>query len=96
VAVAAQLGNAPDVADNTYSHEFSEVGPEARWGASAALEAARAEFGVREMYADLGLLGSADSPKTPFSTPSRRADSNRGPLHSEIAAAFVAGCGPGR
>ena len=28
--------------------------------------------------------------------PSRRADSNRGPLHYEIAAAFVPGCGPWR
>jgi hypothetical protein len=30
------------------------------------------------------------------SKPIRRADSERGPLHHELAAAFVAACGPSR
>jgi hypothetical protein len=43
-----------------------------------------------------GEEGTAESPKPALEMPSRRADSNRGPLHYEDAAAFGAGCGPWR
>ena len=44
---------------------------------------ARAEFGVREMYAALGLLGGGGCLRSRITTGSRRGDSNPGPHHYE-------------
>jgi hypothetical protein len=43
-------------------HVFMEIAPEARFSATEAVELARAEFGVREMYAALGLVDEPDGP----------------------------------
>ena len=61
VEVAAQLGDSPEVLLRTYAHVFMEIAPEARFSAAEAIEVARAEFGVREMYAALGLLGEVEA-----------------------------------
>ncbi|MGH9323199.1 MAG: tyrosine-type recombinase/integrase, partial [Vicinamibacteria bacterium] len=52
IDVARQMGNAPDVTLKTYAHVFEEFDPGARVSAVDAIEAARAEFDVRGMYAE--------------------------------------------
>jgi len=66
VDVARQLGNSPEVLLRTYTHVFMEVAPQARFSATEAIEVARAEFGVRETYAELG-LGVEDDISEPAS-----------------------------
>ena len=61
VEVAAQLADSAEVLLGVYAHVFAEIGPATTFRAADAIEAARAEFGVREMYAELGLLGGEDS-----------------------------------
>ncbi|RDI76056.1 hypothetical protein Gocc_0475 [Gaiella occulta] len=62
VEVAAQMGNAPEVTLKTYAHVFEEFDPNVRVSALEAIEAARAEFDVREMYAELGEEVTAEPP----------------------------------
>ena len=45
------MGNAPSVTLDTYGHVFDERDPGSRFDAAEAIEAARGEFVVREMYA---------------------------------------------
>lgn len=52
VEVARQLGNAPEVTPNVYAHVFEEFDQADRLSATEAIEAARAEFDVREEYAE--------------------------------------------
>jgi len=59
--VAAQLGDSVEVLLGVYAQVFAEIGPSTSFMAADAIEAARAEFGVREMYADLGLLDREES-----------------------------------
>jgi integrase len=54
IDVARQMGNSPDVTLKTYAHVFEEFHPGARVSAADAIEASRAEFDVREMYAEYG------------------------------------------
>jgi len=63
VEVAAQIGNAPEVTLKTYAHVFEEFDPTVRVSALEAIEAARGEFDVREMYAEPGEEVSAESPE---------------------------------
>ena len=51
VEVARQMGNAPSVTLDTYGHVFDERDPGSRFDPAEAIEAARGEFDVREMYA---------------------------------------------
>ena len=53
VEVARQMGNAPSVTLDTYGHAFDEQEPGSRFDPVEAIEAARAEFDVREMYASV-------------------------------------------
>jgi hypothetical protein len=59
VEVARQMGNAPSVTLDTYGHVFDEHEPGSRFDPAEAIEAARAEFDVREMYA--GVRGASPS-----------------------------------
>ncbi len=64
VEVARQLGNSVAVALDTYAHVFEELDPAVRMPATAAIQAAREEFDVREKYADAeddGHGGAADA-----------------------------------
>jgi hypothetical protein len=58
------MGNAPDVTLSTYAHVFEEFDPAARISATEAIETARAEFDVREMYAEPGTGEDAESRET--------------------------------
>ena len=59
--VARQMGNAPSVTLDTYGHVFEERDPGSRFDPAAAIEAARAEFDVREMYASERATSNAAS-----------------------------------
>jgi integrase len=57
VEVARQMGNASSVTLDTYAHLFDERDPVGRVDAVAAIEAARAEVDVRDLYAEADSLG---------------------------------------
>jgi hypothetical protein len=61
VEVARQMGNAPSVTLDTYGHVFDERDPGSRFDSAEAIESARAEFDVREMYAGQRAASSAES-----------------------------------
>ena len=64
VEVAHELGNSVAVASSTYTHVFAEADALSREPAALAIERAREALGVRQMYVELGLVSSADAPKT--------------------------------
>lgn len=57
VEVARQMGNAPSVTLDTYAHLFDERDPVGRVDSVAAIEAARAEVDVSEVYKEADSLG---------------------------------------
>jgi hypothetical protein len=59
VEVARQMGNAPSVTLDAYGHVFDERDAGSRLDPAEAIEAARAEFDVRETYADDGTNADA-------------------------------------
>ena len=59
--VAAQLGDSVTVAGNVYAHVFAEVEDMLREPAGDAIERAREECGVRQMYVELGLYAAAEA-----------------------------------
>ena len=61
--VAAQIGNATEVTLNTYAHDFREFERGVRVNIAELITTARAEWGVREMYADDGDEVAARSPE---------------------------------
>jgi integrase len=63
VEVARQLGNSPAVTLDTYSHVFEEFDPAERLPAEEAIWAARAEFDVREEYAEAGTEEEGRAPE---------------------------------
>jgi integrase len=83
VDVARQMGHSPTVTLNTYSHVFEEFEPGERVAAAEAIRAARGEARVRERYAADQSGGDGETAEAAAMRESRRADSNRGPLHYE-------------
>ena len=63
VEVARQMGNAPSVTLDTYAHVFEERDPSKTRNPAEAIEAARAEFDVREEYAEGEDAEGAEAPK---------------------------------
>jgi integrase len=61
--VAAQLGDSVTVAGDVYAHVFADVEDMPREPVAAAIERAREECGVRQMYVELGLFDAAEASK---------------------------------
>jgi integrase len=61
VEVARQMGNAPSVTLDTYGHVFDEDELGSRFDPVEAIEAARAEFDVREMFAGMRSTSPTES-----------------------------------
>jgi hypothetical protein len=59
--VAVQLGDAVATVASTYTHAFVEADALAGVAATKAIEDARTAMDVRQMYAELGLIGGNDS-----------------------------------
>jgi integrase len=81
VEVARQAGHSPEECLRTYAHVFDEFDPADRTPAEDRIRKAR-ESDVRVLYVDPGVEALA-MPEFRAVMPSRRPDSNRGPLHYE-------------
>jgi integrase len=81
VEVARQAGHSPEECLRTYAHVFEEFNPADRTPAEDRIRAAR-RSDVRVLYAR-GESGSSAIAESGSTKPSRRPDSNRGPLHYE-------------
>jgi hypothetical protein len=92
VEIAMQLGHSPTMTLNTYGHVIAEFKGSPSDPADEHIRRARELAGGPQKDPTKSPLALSPS-QNPRKTGSRRPDSNRGPLHYEIAPVVAGVCG---